>query len=151
MRYKYVDDLSVLELVMLASLLTEYNFKQHVASDIGIDELYVPPCNLITKNNLNAIASWTTENKMKLNEEKSSYKVFSRSDNKVATRLSLNDYTLERVEEIKLVGVWITTWLDLDNAREICKKAYARMTMLTKQKYAGVPKEDLITIYTYCI
>ena len=43
MRYKYVDDLSVLELVMLVSLLSEYNFKQHMASDIGIDELYVSP------------------------------------------------------------------------------------------------------------
>ena len=40
------------------------------ASYIGIDELYVPPCNLNTQDNLNAIASWTTENKMKLNEEK---------------------------------------------------------------------------------
>ena len=41
MRFKYVDDLTVLELVMLANLLTEYNFKQHVASYIGIDE-YLP-------------------------------------------------------------------------------------------------------------
>ena len=42
MRFKFVDDLSVLELVMLTSLLSEYNFRQHVASDIGIDELFVP-------------------------------------------------------------------------------------------------------------
>jgi hypothetical protein len=41
--FKFVDDLSVLELVMLAVLLTEYNFKQHVASDIGIDEQYRYP------------------------------------------------------------------------------------------------------------
>ena len=73
--------------------------------------------------------------------------VFSRSETEVATRLSLNGNTLDRVEEIKLVGVWIT-WLDWDkNTREVCKKAYARMTMLTKLKYAGVPKEDLITVY----
>ena len=54
-----MDDLSVLELVMLTSLLTEYNFKQHVASDVGIDELYVDPENLTTQNTLNNIASWT--------------------------------------------------------------------------------------------
>ena len=47
-RFKFVDDLTVLELVMLSSLLTEYNFKQHVASDIGIDELYVPAASLQT-------------------------------------------------------------------------------------------------------
>ena len=148
MRYKYVDDLTVLELVMLASLLSEYNFKQHVASDIGIDEMYVSASNLKTQENLNSISEWTTQNLMKLNEEKSNYMVFSRSETEVATRLSLNGNTLDRIEEIKLVGVWITTWLDWEkNTREICKKAYARLTMLTKLKYAGVPREDLITIY----
>ena len=54
---------------------------------------------------------------------------------------------LERIEETKLVGVWLTTWLDWDkNTRKTCKKAYARLTMLTKLKYVGVPKEDLIQI-----
>jgi hypothetical protein len=74
--------------------------------------------------------------------------LFSRSKTEVATRLSLDGNTLDRIEEVKLVGVWITTWLEWDkNTREICKKAYARLTMLTKLKYAGVPREDLITIY----
>ena len=60
----------------------------------------------------------------------------------------MNENTLDRIEEIKLVGVWITTWLDWDkNTREICKKAYARMTMLTKLRYVGVPMDDLITVY----
>jgi hypothetical protein len=138
----------MLELVMLASLLSEYNFKQHVASDIGIDEMYVSANNLKTQENLNSISDWTTQNLMKLNEQKCNYMVFSRSETEVATRLSLNGNTLDRIEEIKLVGVWITTWLDWEkNTREICKKAYARLTMLTKLKYAGVPREDLITIY----
>ena len=49
---------------------------------------------------------------------------------------------------VKLVGVWWTTWLDWDkNTCETCKKAYARLTILTKLKYVGVPKEDLIQIY----
>ena len=148
LRFKFVDDLSVLELVMLSSLLTEYNFKQHVASDIGIDELYVPACNLKSQQSLDAIARWTSDNLMKLNEEKTKYMVFSRSETEVATRLTVNGNTIDRIEEIKLVGVWITTWLDWDkNTKEICKKAYARMTMLTKLRYAGVPTEDLLTVY----
>ena len=148
LRFKFVDDLSVLELVMLSGLLTEYNFKQHVASDIGIDELYVPASSLKTQSDLNSIADWTNKNIMQLNEEKSSYMVFSRSDTEFATRLSLNGKTLDRIEETKLVGVWLTTWLDWDkNTREICKKAYARMTMLTKLNYVGVPMDDLIQIY----
>jgi hypothetical protein len=85
---------------------------------------------------------------MKLNEEKSNYMVFSRSETEFATRLSLNGKTIDRIEEIKLVGVWLTTWLDWDrNTREICKKAYARMTMITKLKYVGVPIDDLLNVY----
>ena len=46
LRFKYVDDLTVLELVMLGMWLSDYNFKQHVASDIGIDEKFVSASNL---------------------------------------------------------------------------------------------------------
>ena len=66
---------------------------------------------------------------MKLNEEEKADIWFFQGlklKYEVATRLSLNSNTLDRVEESKLVGFWITTWLDLDkNTREICKKAYA--------------------------
>ena len=122
-----------------------------MASDIGIDELYVPASSLKTQDNLNDIAAWTTNNLMKINEDKTKYMVFSRSETEVATRLTVNENTIERIEEIKLLGVWITSWLDWDkNTREICKKAYARMTMVTKLKYAGVPTADLITIWKGC-
>ena len=148
LRFKYVDDLTILELVMLGMWLSEYNFKQHVSSDIGIDEKFVDPSNLKTQANLNTIADWTNQNQMKLNETKTNYMVFSRSETEIATRLTVNSKTIDRIEEIKLVGVWLTTWLDWDkNTREICKKAYARMTMLTKLKYAGVHTDELINIY----
>ena len=61
---------------------------------------------------LNKIASWTEENQMKLNEEKTNYMIFSRSQSEFATRLSVNGKTLDRVEAAKVVGVWLTTWLD---------------------------------------
>ena len=148
LRFKFVDDLSVLELVMLNSLLTEYNFKQHVASDIGIDEQYVAANSLETQNILNNISEWTDQNLMQMNSDKTKYMVFSRSEKEFATRLTVKGQTLERIEETKLVGVWLTTWLDWDkNTRETCKKAYARMTMLTKLKYVGVDRADLLHIY----
>ena len=142
----------VLELVLLGSWLSEYNFKQQVASDIGIDEQYISANNLKTQDHLNSIAEWTSQNMMQLNEQKTNYMVFSGSQTEVATRLTVNSKTIDRIEEVKLVGVWIDTWLDWEkNTRELCRKAYARMTMITKLKYAGVGKEDLLNIYTLYI
>ena len=135
---------------MLSSLLAEYDFTKHVASDIGIDEHYVPPKSLKTQADLETISEWTDKNLMKLNTCKTKYMIFSRSETEIATRLAIKGQTIDRIEETKLVGVWLTTWLDWDkNTREICKKAYARMTMLTKLKYVGVDTADLIHIYIH--
>ena len=49
----------------------------------------------------------------------------------------------------KILGVWLTedagNWQN--NVSEMCKKAYGRVAMLTKLKYAGVCTEDLIQVY----
>ena len=37
------------------------------------------------------------------------------------------------------------------NCKEICKRAYSRLSMITKLKYAGVSMEDLIEIYVLFI
>ena len=44
-RYKYINDLSVsvLHLVMMTGLLTNYDIWSHVPSDIHIDRPYLPP------------------------------------------------------------------------------------------------------------
>ena len=67
-KFKYLDDLSILELICFSGLLMENNFKQHVASDVGIDQLYLPADKFKTQDNLNFISQWTDKNLMKLNE-----------------------------------------------------------------------------------
>jgi hypothetical protein len=42
-RFKYIDDLSLLQLICLSGLLIDYDFHQHVASDIGVDDQFLPP------------------------------------------------------------------------------------------------------------
>ena len=148
MRYKFVDDLTVLELVLLGSLVTEYNFHQHIASDIGIDELYLPTQNFNTQSYVNFIQDWTELNLMKLNVDKCNYMIFSRSKTEFSTRLALNYITIDSVEEQKILGIWLSTYMDWErNCQELCSKAYSRIHMLTKLKYVGTKKEDLINIY----
>ena len=68
-KYKFVDDLSVLEVINLITIgVTSYNFREHVASDIGTDQLYIPSENLKSQSYMDNICQWTDVNKMKLNE-----------------------------------------------------------------------------------
>ena len=48
-RFKYIDDLSILQLVFLSGLLKQYNFQDHVASDIAVEEKFISPDNLATQ------------------------------------------------------------------------------------------------------
>ena len=147
-RYKYIDDLTILQLICLSGLLREYNFSEHVASDIGVGQLYLPPETFTTQQHLNKISSWSENNLVKLNEGKCDYMLFSRAKVPFTTRLSLNSHKLDQVSATKILGMWITDDLRWDkNTKAICQKSYARMSMLTKLRYAGVKTEDLIQIY----
>ena len=151
-RFKYIDDLSVLQLICLAGLLTDYNFFEHVASDIGIDQQFLPTDTYQTQEHLNFISNWTNENLMKLNKAKSNYMIFSRAKENFATRLKIDQVNLDRIPVTKLLGVWIEEDLSWSrNCQEICKKAFSRLSMITKLKYVGVSREDLLDIYVLYI
>ena len=121
---------------------------QHVASDIGLGQKYLPSGSYPMQDQLNNIANWTEENLMKLNEEKCNYMIFSRAQENFITRLHVNNHTLNQIPVTQLLGVWISENLSWSkNTKEICRKAYSRMSILTKLRYIGVNIEDLIQIY----
>ena len=137
---------------MLAETLVKYDIIQHVASDIPVDHLYLPPEKIEMQNHLNDITKWTEENFMLLNEEKSKYIIFTRSKQEFSTRLLMNDTPLERIKVFKMLGIWLQEDLGWEkNTREVCKKAFSRVSVQSKLKYAGISTEDLIVIYTLFI
>ena len=76
-KYKFVDDLSILEIINLVSIgISSYNFRHHVASDIGVDMKYVSNENIQSQTHLNEICTWTDRMKMKLNEGKCKVMIF---------------------------------------------------------------------------
>ena len=101
-KYKFVDDLSVLEVINLITVgIASYNFKQHVASDIGIDQLYIPSENIKSQSYMNNISEWTVRNKMQLNESKSKVILFNYThDYQFATRVKLNDSLLNVISDM---------------------------------------------------
>ena len=151
-RFKFVDDLSMLELIALGDILVNYDFQNHVASDIANDDLYLPPENFDMQSNLDKIAEWTHSNKMKINTNKSNYMFLTRSHEKFSSRLTIDEKKLDQVNEVKLLGVWLSD--DLSWARNtsgLCKKAYSRISMISKLKYVGVPIDDLFNVYVLFI
>ena len=150
MKYKWVDDLNIIELINLVSAgLLVYNFLNHVALDIGTDQKYLPNNDTKTQVYIDNLATWTKDNLAKLNAKKTKSMIFNFTEkNQFTTRISLENETLEIVSEAKILGCIITNDLKFHkNTEHMVKKAYARMTILHKLYSFNIPAEDLITIY----
>ena len=74
--FKYIDDLNLLEIVLMASILQEYNYLEHVPNDIGVNDLFLPPETFQMQDKLNSISEWTKHNLMEINTKKSNYIFF---------------------------------------------------------------------------
>ena len=149
-KYKFVDDLSVLEIINLITVgLSSYNFKQHVASDVGIGQLYLPPENIASQTYMKKNSEWTVNNKMKLNEQKTKVMVFNFTCSKqFATRIMLNNNLLQTITETRLLGTIVSsdlTWHK--NSQYLTQRGYSRMTILRSLYEFNIPEEDLVTIY----
>ena len=149
-KFKYIDDLSVLEVLnMVLCGISSYNSKQQVPSDIGISNHYINNGNFKTQDYLTQISKWTTQKQMKLNCQKSNYMIFNFTRNfQFNTRLYLDNNLLEEVKETRLLGVILNsnmTWHS--NTRDIVKRCYQRMLILRKLSQFSVPVEELVHIY----
>ena len=134
---------------MITCGISSYNFKQHVASDIGIDQNYLPSESLSMQSHLDTLVKWTYDNQMRVNEKKTKLMVINYTNKyQFATRLYMQNELLEVIEETKLLRCIIS--LDLKfhkNTEFMIQKAYGRMTLLHKLYSFNVPIEDLINIY----
>ena len=150
-KFKFIDDLSILEKVNLISQgLSSYRIKSHVASDVNSDHnQFLPAENFKSQQYLTNISNWTDNNLMKLNTEKSKYMVVNFTDNfQFSTRLTLNSNLLEQVRETRLLGVILNdnlTWSA--NTEFIVKKSYKRMLMLHKLYDFQLPVYEMLNIY----
>ena len=101
---------------------------------------------------LNAVGACTNENLMVLNAVNSKYMIFNTAMADFNTRLTINNTNLDQVSEARVLGVILTDDMKFEkNTADICKRAFARLSMITKLKYVGVKPEDLIQIFTLYI
>ena len=130
MKFKFVDDLTILEIIRLLSVgMASYNSKNQVANDILTSNLIIPAENLDAQNHINQIQNWTNEQQIILNEEKTKIMIFNfTKTHQFTTRIKLKEKNVEIVEKMKLLGTIITKNLKWhENTNHIVKKAWGRM------------------------
>ena len=149
-RFKFIDDLTILEIVNLITIgISSYNSKLQVPNDIPDHNGYIDPRNLLSQKHINDISQWTVDHKMKLNHKKSNIMIFNFSKTKqFTTRLTMNDEILPVVRKMKLLGTIICDDLKWDeNTTFLIKKANSRLLLLRRAtQYTNIIK-DLRSIY----
>ena len=149
-RFKFVDDLSFLEIIYLLNIgLATYNLHTHVPSNIPTHNQLISKENLKTQNQLEIIQNWTKNQKMKLNVKKTKSMIFNFSKHhQFTTNLEVDGENIEIVNEAKLLGTIITDKLTWDrNTQEIVKQAFKRMQLLNAAAKFTNSKNDLKVIY----
>ena len=145
-KFKFVDDLTLLEIINLISIgLASFNIKHGVPSDIPLHNGYIASENLKTQEYLTAISNWTEQKKMKLNTEKSKIMIFNFTKNyQFTTRVSMDNVNLEVVNDAKLLGTHITNDIQWDlNTKHLVRKGNSRMQLLRKISKFGASVEDM--------
>ena len=149
-KFKFIDDLSILELINLLSIgLSSCNWKTSVASDIPENGFIIPNENMKSQLYLNNLCEWTKQNKMKLNAKKTCAMIFNFNKNfQFTSRINIEGTPLEIIGETKVLGVVINNKLTWEsNTKNLVQKANSRMRLLHKLVEFGVPINDLLNIY----
>ena len=149
-RAKYMDDLTILEIINLASVgLASYNIKSRVPSNIPVHNQFIPRDNLKTQRYLEDINIWTENNKMMINQKKTLNIQFNfTKDKQFSTDIILKNDKLQSVNQTKLLGIIITDQLKWDETTKyIVKKANQKMRMLHKFSKFTKNKAHLMHIF----
>ena len=149
-RFKFVDDLTFLEIINLLSVgLATYNIKAHIPSDIPAHNQVIKPGNLKSQKYLEQISDWTKKMKMKLNLKKTKSIIFNfTKKHQFTTKMSVENQRIEIVREAQLLGTVITDDLKWNkNTKLIVRKAYARMQLLNKAANYTSSRYELKNIY----
>ena len=147
----YIDDLSEGEAVNLRYQLSKDNSLRQQPLTFHERKGYVfKQQDSLLQRKLLEIESFTKENKMKINTEKTKIMLFNKSRNfDFPPEFSFeNGILLETVEEVKLLGIQLSSNLSWDNhVKTIFKKAMSRMWLLRRMKVLRLEETIVLEYY----
>ena len=148
---KFIDDFSVAESLNLKEKLvhrTDYSLPRPLEYH-NRTEHFLPESESKVQGLLDVIVKYTTDHKMKINNQKSKVMLFNSSKKfDFNPQLSLDNCTLDLVENYQLLGVIIQSNMRWDmNTNYICSKAYDRIWMIRRLKSLGATNTELVDVY----
>ena len=153
-RFKFVDDLSTIEVINLLTIgLSSLYMKNHIPSDIPSHGQFVDGKSTKSQQYLDQINEWTEKQKMIISQKKTKAMIVNFTDNhQFTTRLQLKGENIEIVDKMKILGTIITdklTWDD--NSNYLIKKVNARMQLLRGVLSFGATNEEMVHLWiTFC-
>ena len=149
-RFKFVDDLTTLEVINLLTVgLSSFFMKNQVPSDIPSHGQFIAGDKLKSQEYLNQINEWTESHKMVISEQKTKALIFNFTDNyQFTTRLDLKGKNIELVDQMKILGTIVDNKLSWDaNCSQIIRKVNARMQLIRGLQSFGATKEEMVHIW----
>ena len=149
-RFKFVDDLTTLEVINLLTIgLSSVFMKSHVPSDIPTHGQVIDASKLKSQAYLDQINQWTDDHKMVISEKKTKAMIFNFTDNyKFTTRLQLKGKNVEMVDSMKILGTIVNTNLSWDdNCQQIIRKVNNRMQLIRGVQSFGASREEMVHLW----
>ena len=149
-RFKFVDDLSTLEVINLLTVgLSSFFMKSQVASDIPAHGQFIDADKLKSQKYLEQINEWTESHKMVISEKKTKAMIFNFTDNyRFTTRLQLKGNNIEIVDKMKILGTIVNDRLSWDeNCGLLIKKVNDRMRLLRGVQSFGASAEEMVHLW----
>ena len=149
-RFKFVDDLSTLEVINLLTVgISSFFMKSQVASDIPVHGQFIDGDKLESQKYLDQINEWTDNHKMVLSEKKTKAMIFNFTDNyQFTTRLQLKGNNVEVVDSMKILGTIVNNKLSWDdNCGQLVKKVNSRMRLLRGVQSFGASVEEMVHLW----
>ena len=148
---KYVDDLTLAEAINLPRQLVPLNAKERPLPDTYHARTghSLPSYESRVYKQLHQINNYAKQNEMQINFKKTKIIVFNPCTKKdFMPELTIENYQLEVVEEVKLLGLVITSDMRWSaNTANMVSKANKRMWILRRLKNMGAKALDLIDVY----
>ena len=149
-RFKFVDDLTILEVVNLLNIgISSLNIRTEVPNDLPTHGQYVDNKELKSQIYLNEINRWTEKQQMVISSKKTKAMIVNFTDNyQFHTRLQLKNQNIDIVDRMKILGTVFTNKLNwTENCDILIRKVNNRMQLLRTVWSFGSTHQEMVHLW----